>query len=89
MRIDNYHNTGSGYPTRRSFYTWIANEGAVKPERKTLKHVNTMEHTRNPLVEVKMDAIHLCFQLGEIIKSVSEDIGYTRASIYGWRKRYL
>jgi transposase InsO family protein/transposase-like protein len=36
-----------------------------------------------------MDAIHRCFELGESIKSVSEDIGYTRASIYSWRKRYL
>ena len=36
-----------------------------------------------------MDAIHRCFELGESIKSVSEDIGYTRASIYSWRKKYL
>lgn len=36
-----------------------------------------------------MDAIHRCFELGESIKSVSEDTGYTRASIYNWRKKYL
>ena len=28
-------------------------------------------------------------KLGESIKSVSEDISYTRASIYSWRKKYL
>ena len=78
-----------GYPTRRALYTWIAKEGAVKPERKPLKLVNTAEHPRNPSVEVKMDAIHRCFELGESIKSVSEDISYTRASIYSWRKKYL
>lgn len=33
--------------------------------------------------------IHRCFELGESIKSVSEEIGYTRASIYSWRKKYL
>ena len=36
-----------------------------------------------------MNAIHRCFELGESVKSVSEDIGYTRASIYSWRKKYL
>ena len=36
-----------------------------------------------------MNAIHLCFELRESIKSVSEEIGYTRASIYSWRKKYL
>jgi transposase-like protein len=36
-----------------------------------------------------MDAIHRCFELGESIKSVSEAIGYTRVSIYSWRKKYL
>ena len=92
-----YHQCGSvtttirvlGYSTRRALYTWIANEGSVKPERKPLKLVNTAEHPRNPPVEVKMEAIHRCFEFGESIKSVSEDIGYTRASIYSWRKKYL
>ncbi|MDD3224630.1 MAG: IS3 family transposase [Clostridium sp.] len=36
-----------------------------------------------------MDSLHRCFELGESIKSVSEDIGYTRSSIYAWRKKYL
>lgn len=78
-----------GYPTRRTLYTWIANEGIIKPKRKPLELVNTADHPRNPPVQVKMDAIHRCFELGESIKSVSEDIGYTRASIYSWRKKYL
>ncbi|MCB6992371.1 transposase [bacterium 210820-DFI.6.37] len=92
-----YHQCGSvtttirvlGYPTRRALYTWIAKEGAARPERKPLNNINTAEHPRNPSIEVKIDAIHRCFELGESIKSVSEDIGYTRASIYNWRKKYL
>ena len=64
---------------------WIANEGLAKPERKPLTHVNTAEHPRHPSAEVKMDAIHRCFDLGESVKSVSKDIGYIRASIYSWR----
>ncbi len=92
-----YHQCGSvtatirllGYPTKRALYTWIATEGVDKPERKPLKLINTAEHPRNPSIDVKMDAIYRCFELGESIKSVSEDIGYTRASIYSWRKKYL
>ena len=76
-----YHQCGSvsatirilGYPTRRALYTWIANKGVTKPERKSLKLINTVEHPRNPSVEVKMNAIHRCFELGESVKSVSED----------------
>ena len=92
-----YHQCGSvtttirilGYPTRRALYTWIADEGVARPERKPLKLTNTAEHPRNPSVDVKMNAIYRCFELGESIKLVSEDIGYTRASIYSWRKKYL
>ncbi len=92
-----YHECGSvtettrilGYPTRRTLYSWIANEKMKKPERKTLQNINTAEHPRNPPVEVKLDTIHRCFELGESVKSVSEEIGYTRASIYTWRKKYL
>lgn len=92
-----YHQCGSvtetirvlDYPTRRTLYTWIENEGIPKPPRKELTPVNTAGHPRNPSLEVKMDALHRCFELGESIKSVSEEIGYTRASIYAWRKKYL
>lgn len=85
-----YHQCGSvtetirvlDYPTRRTLYTWIENEGIPKPPRKELTPVNTAGHPRNPSLEVKMDALHRCFELGESIKSVSEEIGYTRASIY-------
>ncbi len=92
-----YHQCGSvttsirvlGYPIQRALYAWIANEGSVKPDQKPLKHVNTAEHPRNPSAKVKMDTIHRCFELGENLKFLSEDIGYTRASIYSWRKKCL
>ncbi len=92
-----YHQCGSvtkatrvlGYPSKRELYEWILNEGADKPARKELLLVNTADHPRNPPLEVKMEAIHRCFELGESVKSVSEEIGYSRTSIYSWRKRYL
>lgn len=92
-----YHQCGSvtksvqilGYPTKKALYDWIHGEGKQEKQRKVLELINTKTHPRNPPVEVKMDALHRCFKLGESIKSVSEDIGYTRASIYVWRKRYI
>ena len=93
-----YHQTESvtetirilGYPTRRNLYTWIAEENTPPKTRKEYPVINNSpDHPRNPPLEVKLDAIHRCYELGENIKYVSEDIGYSRASIYQWRKRYL
>ena len=36
-----------------------------------------------------MNAIHRYYELGENIKYVSEDIRYSRTSIYQWQKSYL
>ena len=93
-----YHQTESvtetirilGYPTRRNLYTWIAEENTPPKTRKEYPVINNPpDHPRNPPLEVKLDAIHRCYELGENVKYVSEDIGYSRASIYQWRKRYL
>ena len=86
-----YHQTESvtetirilGYPTRRNLYTWIAEENTPpKPRKKYPVIDNPPDHPRNPPLEVKLNAIHRCYELGENIKYVSEDIGYSRASIY-------
>lgn len=93
-----YHQTESvtetirilGYPTRRNLYTWIAEENTPPKTRKKYPVIdNPPDHPRNPPLEVKLNAIHRCYELGENIKYVSEDIGYSRANIYQWRKRYL
>lgn len=79
-----------GYQTRKQLYNWIYAENLPPKERKPLPRIaNPPEHPRNPSLEVKLDAIKRCFEYGESIKYVSEDIGYSRASIYQWRKRYL
>lgn len=79
-----------GYPTRKQLYNWIADENAPPKVRKPLPRIaNPPEHPRNPSLEIKLDAIKRCFEHGESIKCVSEDIGYSRTSIYQWRKRYL
>lgn len=93
-----YHQCGSvtqtvqtlGYPSRHLLYDWLKEEGKIKPPRKQLpKRINPPDNPRNPPLEVKLDAIKRCYEHGESVQSVSEDIGYSRASIYQWRKRYL
>ena len=79
-----------GYPTRKNLYNWVYEENHPTKVREAYPIVdNPPDHPRNPPLQVKLDAIHRCYELGENIKYVSEDIGYSRASIYQWRKRYL
>lgn len=59
-----------GYPTRRALYTCIKDKGSQKSPRKDLCNINTRNHPRNPSLEVKMNAIHHCFELGKSIKLV-------------------
>lgn len=62
----------------------------MKRERKQLSQfANPPEYSRNPPLDDKLDAIRCCFEQGENIKSVSKYIGYSRASIHQWRKRYF
>jgi len=98
IALNLYHQTESvsdtvrmlGYPTREHLYNWIREELNPPKSRKEYPIVdNPPSHPRNPPLEVKLDAIHRCFELGENIKYVSEDIGYSRTSIYQWRKQYL
>ena len=89
-----YHQTESvsetvrilGYPTRKNLYNWIYEEKHPTKVREDYPIVdNPPDHPRNSSLQVKLDAIHSCYELGENIKYVSEDIGYSRASIYQWR----
>ena len=40
------------------------------------------------MANLKLDAIKRCFSLGEGVEYVSRDIGYSRASIYSWYRKY-
>ena len=52
------------------------------------KYINAPNHPRNPDANLKLDAIKRCFSLGEGVEYVSRDIGYSRASIYSWYRKY-
>lgn len=93
-----YHQTNSvsttvrilGYPSRNQLYKWIQGESLPPKKRKEPKRItNPPNHPRNPSIDVKIDAIRRCFENGECVRYVSEDIGYSSTIIYKWRDRYL
>ena len=79
-----------GYPARRqTLYNWINQKRRLPEEWSTFRGYNTKEHPRHPSLNLKLEALHRCFELGEDVQSVSNEIGYSTASIYTWRKKYI
>ena len=79
-----------GYPTRQTLYTWIVvRDSPPKAKASRKKWNNKPFHPIHPPLELKLATIHRCFELGENVQWVSEEIGYSRASIYTWRKKYI
>lgn len=86
-----------GYPSRHTLYDWYRNKiadiadyhGSLDKEYQIKqKYINAPNHPRNPDANLKLDAIKRCFSLGECVEYVSRDIGYSRASIYSWYRKY-
>ena len=86
-----------GYPSRHTLYDWYRNKiadiadyhGSLdKGYQIKQKYINAPNHPRNPDANLKLDAIKRCFSLGEGVEYVSRDIGYSRASIYSWYRKY-
>lgn len=78
-----------GYPGRQTLYKWISEQNQPEKVKSTYHGENTAIHPRHPPVNLKLEVLHRCFELGEDVKSVSDEIGYSRASIYTWRRKYL
>lgn len=77
-----------GYPSRQNMYTWIKNRD-IEKKRKKYDCSDEPDHRRHPSLDSKLAILHRCFEIGEDIKSLSEETGYSRNSIYHWRKLYL
>lgn len=79
-----------GYPTRQTLYTWIVvRDSPLKIKAVRKKWNNKPVHPIHPPLELKLATIHRCFELGKNVQWVSEEIGYSRTSIYTWRKKYI
>ena len=78
------------YPSRQAMYLWIENRNkSSKKKALRKKRNNSPVHPLHPSYEVKMNTIHRCFTLGDNVQLVAEEIGYSRASIYTWRKKFI
>ena len=86
-----------GYPSVSTLYRWFEHksagitnwhgtQGQWERNPSHSHHCNTIDHPRHPSVETKMNILHRCFELGEDIEYVSREAGYSRASIYKWRR---
>jgi putative transposase len=79
-----------GYPARRqTLYNWINRKRMLPEDRCTFCGYNTPEHPRHPPIELKLEILHRCFELGEDVQLVSNEVGYSTASIYNWRRKYI
>lgn len=82
--------TQLGYPTRQTLYKWLQKRSEPPKQPKTRKRfINTANHPLHPSLETKLEILHRCFELGENVKLVAEETGYSRPSIYKWRRQYL
>lgn len=79
-----------GYPeSRQGLYHWLRQRNAgpkKKAERRRTN--NSPDHPLHPSLETKLDILRRCFIEGENVQLVSEETGYSRASIYTWRQKY-
>ena len=70
-----------GYPSNPMLYHW-------RKKYPELYNSPQVKHWKQASSEFKLEIIQRCFIDGENVKSVSEEIGYTPSSIYGWYRRY-
>ena len=78
-----------GYPSRQALYQWIALRNEPPKQKSAYRGKNTPDHPRHPSIEIKLTTLHRCFELGEDVQYVSDEIGYSRTSIYAWRRKYI
>ena len=87
-----------GYPSKSTLYRWYERRNAglenrhghtAEAREKTDYKCNTPDHPRNPSAEFKYEVLRRCFEFGEDVEYVSREIGYSRMSIYVWRRKYL
>ena len=79
-----------GYPeSRQGLYQWLKRREQGQKEKAPRRKINNSpEHPLHPSVHTKIDILHRCFIEGENVSLVSEETGYSRVSIYNWRRQY-
>lgn len=75
-----------GYPTKATVYLWLSQE--------KLKPINMRDHfdpfsyqkRRTISPDLKIEIIKRCFENGEDVRYVAEEMGVSRQSIHNWRR---
>ena len=70
-----------GYPSEGTLASWVHKYPEVVTPKAHKRHI------RAP-INVKLDAIRRCYENGETLKSVAEEIGYSSVAILTWHKKY-
>lgn len=87
-----------GYPSKSILYRWYERRNAglenrhshtAEASEKANHKCNTQDYPRHPSAEFKYEVLHRCFEPGEDVEYASREIGYSRMSIYVWRRKYL
>lgn len=79
-----------GYPSRQGMHKWLKERTKPLKEKANRKRYNNpKEHPLHPSAETKLAILERCFINGENVQLVSEETGYSRTSIYRWRKLYV
>ena len=79
-----------GYPeSRQGLYLWLRQRNAAPKKKAERRRVNNSpDHPLHPSLETKLDILRRCFIEGGNVQLVSEETGYSRASIYTWRRKF-
>ncbi len=91
-----YSETGSvtevirvlGYPTRRTLYNWLEEDGIQGGENNAFRPGGHSERAAHLTDDVRREALRRCFEQGENVGKVAKEIGCSRASIYNWKKKF-
>ena len=91
-----YSETGSvtevirvlGYPTRRTLYNWLEEEGEQDGKASPFRIGGRSERAAHMTDDLRKEALRRCFENGENVGKVAKEIGCSRASIYNWKKKF-
>ena len=70
-----------GYPSEGTLASWVHKYPEVVTPKSHKRHIMAP-------INVKLDAIRRCYENGETLKSVAEEIGYSSVAILTWHKKY-
>ncbi len=60
---------------RQTLYNWINRKRKLPEDRSAFCGYNTPDHPRHPTAELKLEALHRCFEMGEAVQKGCRQAG--------------